>query len=91
MNLEETIVVHWELKSANPLEVVYAINKRKVGHNDEGFNQVLMHVRENPGAKIKLDGPMINTLGGNSREQSFPFASRWTEFLAALGKRSIDF
>lgn len=66
----------------------YRVNGNDVGKGDSGFDAVLARVRADPEAAVTLVIAELS-LGGESLQDSTPFAARFPELLAALGPRRL--
>ncbi|HET9399169.1 MAG TPA: hypothetical protein VFO45_10165 [Sphingomicrobium sp.] len=82
-----SITIEW--RDAGDRSVSYWVNGRQVGRDCEGFDAVLALVREHPDAQVVLKGGGAS-LGGESLEDSTPFANRFHELVEALGNRSLN-
>lgn len=66
----------------------YRVNGNDVGDGDAGFDAVLALVRAHPDAVVTLlTGELA--LGGESQSAATPFAARFSELVAAAGRRKL--
>jgi hypothetical protein len=84
------IIIKWKIVSKDPLQVIYFMNTKLMGMDDEGFSRIIDHIRSDKQAvHVILKGTGINTKGGNSIENTMPFRTRFGELKSVLGGRKI--
>jgi len=82
-----SITITW--RDAGGGSVQYWADGHLLGSDCDGFDAVLALVRERPEAQVILKGGGAS-LGGESLEDTTPFADRFHELVEALGKRNLN-
>lgn len=82
----DSIQVSWMVSQKG--EVTYFVNDVEVGQNDDGFDEILCIVSENPEVKVVL---MVTnfSFGGKSLEDDLPFSKRYQELEEASNKKIV--
>ncbi|MGI0484855.1 hypothetical protein ACN4EK_05405 [Pantanalinema rosaneae CENA516] len=83
------MIISWEYNREEPPHILYYVDDFFTGEDNAGFDKILEMVRLSKDTQATLKINYINSLGGDSLINSFPFRDRFDELRDALGQKKL--
>lgn len=87
--MQGSLKISWQTDNEDASPIIYYINSRKVGEDDDGFKKILQAIEKEPQAEVIIEINQMHGFGGGKLEDQLPFIKRYHELIKALGERKL--